>query len=67
MENGLYGVARTVKGAGIFIFFILAVRAGASGVRGVTRVVMGGYGELRGGHIMGKGKKNLILSKVGKK
>lgn len=27
---------------------------------------MGGYGEAPRGHIMGEGKKNLILSKVGK-
>jgi hypothetical protein len=27
---------------------------------------MGGYGRVQGGHNMGEGKKNLILSKVGK-
>jgi len=27
---------------------------------------MGGYGRVYGGHNMGEGKKNLILSKVGK-
>jgi hypothetical protein len=49
-----------------FLFFILAERAGSRWVRGVTRVVMGGYGRVYGGHNMGEGKKNLILSKVGK-